>query len=116
MSLPTPASEKLCDIRTIPRIAAAKSQGDRPFSRSPFYFRVWFDLLGRLRDGENRNEAATLESLAERDAALGNRIDGVITAHHDAFARPPLGAALTHDDVARNGGLTTKELHAKATS
>jgi hypothetical protein len=40
--------------------------------------------------------------------------DRVILAHAHALARPPLGAALTHDDVARDHGLAAEFLHAKA--
>src|SRR5690606_2909539 len=100
----------------LPVRRAAKGKGTGLSADPPFFVRVWFGLLGRLRNRENRDEGAALESLAERYTALGNREDGMVTAHQDAFARPPLGATLTHDDVARNGGLATKELHAKATT
>ena len=41
---------------------------------------------------------------------------GVIHAHANAFTGEPSGAALTHDDVARNGDLATEQLHAKTTA
>ena len=73
-------------------------------------------LLGGLRYRENRNEGATLEALVEGHGALGGCEDRVILAHADALARPPLGAALTHDDVSGNRMLAAEELDAKPTS
>src|SRR5690606_20183326 len=52
----------------------------------------------------------------EGHAALRRGIDRVVTSHADAFARPPFGAALAHDDGARLGVLTAIELHAETTA
>src|SRR5690348_14563663 len=53
-------------------------------------------------------------AIAERDAAVGKREQGVILAEPDVAARVPLGAALAHDDVAGEHSLTAELLHAEA--
>src|SRR5438045_8021882 len=53
-------------------------------------------------------------AVAERDAAVGKREQGVILADADVVARVPFGAALAHDDVAGAHGLAAELLHTKA--
>ena len=48
------------------------------------------------------------------DHAFDFREQGVIFTHANAVASVELGAALTHDDVARNDNLAAIHLHAKA--
>src|SRR6056297_2759148 len=83
--------------------------------RRPLYGKSNSDtaLLGGLRGRKYRNEGAPLEALGKGHAALGGGEDRVILADADALARPPLGAALSHDDVARHHALTAEFLDAK---
>src|SRR4051795_3284200 len=53
-------------------------------------------------------------AVAERDLAVGKRKEGMILAQADVVARVPLGAALTHDDIAGAGLLAAEQLHAEA--
>src|SRR6056297_3252996 len=71
-------------------------------------------LLCSLRARKNRNERSALETPVKGDVAVGHGEDRVILAHADTLARPPLGAALAHDDVARDDGFATELLHAEA--
>ena len=78
------------------------------------------DLSDRLfcchRLWEDRNKGTALETFVEGHAAIDSCKDRVVLAHANAFTRPPLGAALAHDDVARDHFLTAEFLHAKATT
>ncbi len=49
----------------------------------------------------------------EGHLAVGGCKDRVVTTKANALAWPELCAALTHDDVARDCGLTTEQLDAK---
>jgi hypothetical protein len=60
------------------------------------------------------DELAAELAVAERDAAVGKRKEGVILAHADIGARIIFGAALAHDDVAADDGLATELLDAEA--
>ena len=73
-------------------------------------------LLSRLRHREDRDERAAFEALVERHLAFGDCEDRVVFAHANALTRPPLRAALAHDDVAWDGRLAAKEFHAKTTA
>src|SRR5438552_13608050 len=53
-------------------------------------------------------------AVAERDATVGKREQGVILADADVVARVPFRAALAHDDVAGAHGLAAELLHAEA--
>src|SRR3954447_24551742 len=53
-------------------------------------------------------------AVAERDLAVGKRKKSMILAQADVVARVPLGAALTHDDVAGANTLAAELLHAEA--
>src|SRR5215210_6051923 len=57
---------------------------------------------------------ATKLAVSKRDLSVGKRKQGVILAQADVVARVPLGAALTHDDVAGANGLAAELLHAEA--
>src|SRR6476659_2642654 len=52
-------------------------------------------------------------AVTERDAAVRKGEKRVILAQADVVARVPLGAALTHDDVAGAHGLAAELLHAE---
>src|SRR5690606_4406088 len=73
-------------------------------------------LLGSLRNRENRNVSAALEALLEGHFTFRGREEGMVSAHTDVQTREEGGAALTHDDVARNSLLATIELHAQTTA
>jgi len=70
-------------------------------------------LLCSLRRRENRNKGATFEALVELHSAFDLGKNRVIAAHAYVFTGPPLGAALTHEDVARDHGFAAVFLHAK---
>src|SRR3982751_3573940 len=53
-------------------------------------------------------------AISERDLAVGKRKQGMVLAQADIVARVPLGAALTHDDVAGANGFAAELLHAEA--
>ena len=105
-----------CVIGAIDQNCVKTRKGTGIFCRSPWNFSnlTGFGLLCGLRHWQDRNEGAVFESLVELHGAIGGCKDGVIFAHAYAFARPELGAALTHDDVACDGCLATIEFHAKA--
>src|SRR6056297_685457 len=71
-------------------------------------------LLCGLGHWYHGDEGAALEALGKCHPAFFGRKDRVILADADALARPPLGAALTHDDVAGDDGFAAELLHAKA--
>jgi hypothetical protein len=92
-------------------------KGGPAMCRSPFWYScafIGFGLLSGLRRWQDRNKGAAFEAFVEGNCAIDSRKDGVSFAHAYALARPKLGAALTHDDVTRNGGLTTVKFHAEA--
>ena len=62
-------------------------------------------------DGDERLVVFFLHELNDA-VALG--IEGVVLAHTDVLARVVLRAALTDDDVASNGCLTTENLHSES--
>src|SRR5436309_6554317 len=53
-------------------------------------------------------------AISERDLAVGKRKQGMVLAQADVRPRVPLGAALTHDDVAGANGFAAELLHAEA--
>ena len=53
-------------------------------------------------------------AVAKRDLAVGKCKKRMILAQADVVARVPLGAALTHDDVAGANGFAAELLHAEA--
>src|SRR4029079_12313801 len=57
---------------------------------------------------------ATQLAVAERDLAVGECKKRMVLAQADIVARVPLGAALTHDDVAGEDSLSAALLHAEA--
>src|SRR5690348_3866911 len=59
------------------------------------------------------DELAAELAVAERDAAFGQRKEGVVLAHADIVARIIFGAALAHDDVAGEDSLAAELLHAE---
>jgi len=50
------------------------------------------------------------------DVTFHRREDGVIPAHTDAFTGPPLGSALSDDNVARDRPLTAEEFHSQTSA
>ena len=62
-------------------------------------------------DGDERLVVFLFHELNDA-VALG--IEGVVLAHTDVLARVVLGAALTHDDVACDGCLSTENLHSES--
>ncbi len=67
----------------------------------------------RIRIGNHGYERATLEALAELDVTVAKREKRMVLAHADILARPELGAALAHDDVAAGDLLAAEKLHAE---
>lgn len=61
-------------------------------------------------DGNDADLEALLVLVLELDDAVDERVDRVVGAEPDVFARVPLGAALTDDDVARDHELTAELL------
>ena len=55
-----------------------------------------------------------MDADAERHGAFIEGVKRVVLAHADADAGVPTGAALTDDDIARDGDLAAEELHAEA--
>jgi hypothetical protein len=101
--------------KTCAKIFAAQNEkGDRLLPIPRFLKAKPIGLLCSLRHWQDRNEGAFLKAFVESDFTFDGSKDGVVFAHADAFTRPHLGTALTHDDVARNGGLATVEFYAKA--
>ena len=76
--------------------------------------RCGIGLFRGYRRREHRNECALPESLVEFDVTFNGCKNGVILAHANALARPPLGAALPDDDVAWECVLASEEFHAQA--
>ena len=74
---------------------------------------VKLGLLCGFCDWQNRNKGAPFQALVKGYLAFGCGENGVVAAHANALTRPPLGATLAHDDIARNGRLATKQFHAK---
>src|SRR5690242_4546687 len=87
-----------------PRIALVGNPDD-----CPMLFGCGHNLLYRA-------EFAAELALVESHAALDEREEGVILADADIGAGVEFGAALTHEDVARNGDFATELLHAKTTT
>lgn len=78
--------------------------------------RVNVPLLSGNRGGNgkrlNRYEGAVLEAFSEYHLAVDQGEQGVVLAHPYVNARVVLGTALTHDDVARSGRLSTENFNA----
>ena len=60
----------------------------------------------------NRHERTVLEAFLEDHLAVNQGKQGVVFAHPYVNARVVLGTALTHDDVARPGSLSTENFYA----
>lgn len=75
-----------------------------------------FGLLSGLRHWENRNKGAAFQAFVELHLAFAGCEDGVVFTNAHVGARPHLGTALTHDDVARNDDFATVFLYTKATT
>jgi len=60
----------------------------------------------------NRHEGTVLEAFLEDHLAVDQGEQGVVFAHPYVNTRVVLGTALTHDDVARPGSLTTENFYA----
>jgi len=69
-------------------------------------------LFGGWDDADRATVSGALDGELNRAGGLGEQ--GVILADADAFAGMELGAALTHDDVARQNELTAVALDAQA--
>tara|TARA_R110001583_G_scaffold169768_1_gene322620 strand:- start:17018 stop:17302 length:285 start_codon:yes stop_codon:yes gene_type:complete len=78
-----------------------------------FFKSVSDGLFSGLRHWKNRYKSAFFQAFVKGHFAISGRKDGVIFAKTHAFARPKFGAALTHDDVARNGLLATVKFDAE---
>ena len=65
-------------------------------------------------NGKDGDERFAFALLLEFDDAVTQGIQGVILAHADILARIVLRAALTNDDVASNGGLSTEKFHSES--
>ena len=61
--------------------------------------------------GNHGDKRTVVRLLAELDDAVGQGKQGVVLADADVDARMVLGAALTHEDVASNALLTTKDFY-----
>ena len=70
-------------------------------------------MLFRRRLDRNIRPAAGFFPEFHGAAFLGEQ--RVVGAHANAFTREPGGAALTADDVARDGRLAAEQLHAQTT-
>src|SRR5436305_448352 len=73
-------------------------------------------LFGSLRNHVHRAELAAKLAFLERHAAVDEREKGMVLAHAHVHARIEFGAALTHEDVARDCELTAELLHAETTA
>ena len=82
----------------------------------PFNTAIRIGLLSGLRLRKHRNKCAAFQTFMKGHVSFGGCKDRVVTTKANTLARPPLGAALTHDDVARNDDFSTELLHAKATT
>ena len=65
-------------------------------------------------NGVDRDERLVVFFLHELHDAVTFGIEGVVFAHTDILTRVVLGAALTHDDVASNGCLSTENLNSES--
>ena len=65
-------------------------------------------------DGKDGDEGPAFFLLLEFDDAVTQCIQRVILAHTDILAGIVLRAALTNDDVASNGGLSTEKFHSES--
>ena len=63
-------------------------------------------------EGLHRYEGTVLEAFLEDHLAVNQGKQGVVFAHSYVHARVVLGTALTHDDVARPGSLSTENFYA----
>jgi len=61
-----------------------------------------------------RNERTVVAASLELYSAINQRKQRVVFAHTHVGTSVVLGAALTHDDVASDKGLTTEDFHAEA--
>jgi len=75
------------------------------------YEQLFSDLTFYGKDGDKR---LAFFLLLELDDAIAQGIQGVILAHADVLARIVLRAALTNDDVASNGGLSTEKFYSES--
>ena len=73
--------------------------------------RLFSDLTFNRKDVD---EGPAFFLLLELDDAIAQGIQRVILAHADVPAGIVLRAALTNDDVASNGGLSTEKLHSES--
>jgi hypothetical protein len=64
--------------------------------------------------GNYRNERTVVTAFLKQYGAINQRKQRVVFAHTHVGASVVLGAALTHDDVASDEGLTTEDFHAEA--
>ena len=72
-------------------------------------------LLGRsLRHRDNGYEGAAFSFRAVFDPTFDECKERMIFADADVIAGVPLGAALAHDNVARETALAAEKLHAQA--
>ena len=65
-------------------------------------------------NGKDRDEGLAFFLLLEFDDAITQCIQSVILAHTDVLAGIVLRAALTNDDVASDGGLSTEKFHSES--
>ncbi len=65
-------------------------------------------------DGKDGDKGFAFFLLLEFDNAVTQRIQCVILAHTDILAGIVLRAALTNDDVASNGSLSTEKFHSES--
>lgn len=75
-----------------------------------------YGLFSGLRARQNRNKCTVFKAFVELDIAIHHGKDRVILTHAHTCARPELGTALTHDDIAGDDGFATVFFHAKATT
>ena len=68
-------------------------------------------LQSSVSRGNHGDKRTVVRLLAELDLTVGQGEQGVILAHADILAWVVLGAALTHENVASNAVLTTKDFY-----
>jgi len=96
----------------------ANAERAAPHWSSPFcvsYMLVRGLGLGYFsRHRNNRYERAVVAAFLELHGAINQRKQRVVFAHAHVGTSVVLSAALTHDDVASDEGLTTEDFYAEA--
>ena len=83
-------------------------------SRDSVYEYEFFLLGDFSNDGDDVHKGFVALLLLKFHDAVALGVQGVILAHADVLARIVLRAALTHDDVASDSGLSTEKFHSES--